>query len=166
MQHFPSTRKAISESDSPEMDTARIPAPHNKIPHLCKDVHRRCDFSMRAGSAILATSMRRRAKQSAVHRCRSWSTWEKKTRRSGPAPPTPSKLRGWPGGPGRAHDACRLRAWALAHSQMLDTGRNPGHRRRKVQELTDANSWARHTQSLCSPWEVGNPQHCPPPGAG
>ena len=60
-------------------------------------------------------------------------------------------------GPGRAHDACCLTAWAPAFiARCWTPGRNPGPEEKSSGTNRCQFLGLSHT-SLCSPWEVGSP---------
>ena len=118
------------------MDTVLSTALHNRYHTFTKMSTRCCDFRTRAGNGIWQHLWGEGAKESAAHRCRSWSTWEKEDGRSGRAPPLQAAR---VAGPGRAYNACHLRAWAPAFiARCWTPGWNPGPARkgprRKVQE--------------------------------
>ena len=52
VQQFPLNKKTISRKRLPRNGHRAVHCSPQQIPHLPKDVHRRCDFRMRAGNGI------------------------------------------------------------------------------------------------------------------
>lgn len=165
VQHFPFNKKTISRKRLPRNGHCAVHGSPQQIPHLCKDVHPALRLQHESRKRNLATSMGRRSQNSRLRTDVEAGALGRRRRavRTGASPPS---CEGGRAGPGRAHDACRLRAWALAFiARCWTPGRNPGPEEKSSGTNRCQFLGPSHT-SLCSPWEVGNPQHCPPPGAG